>query len=49
MKEINTAYYIDWSDSVNPWYDSLNDSHTHELHHAFYEYIQAIHEEDDNY
>ncbi len=45
MKEIKTTI-IDWSESVNPWYDSLNDTHKHDLHHAFYDYIQAITEED---
>ncbi len=48
MKEIKTTI-IDWSESVNPWYDSLNDTHNHKLHHAFYDYLQVIDEEDDNY
>ena len=41
-----TTTLIDWSESVNPWYDSLNDAHTHELLHAYYDYIQVINEED---
>lgn len=45
MKTIETTI-IDWSESVNPWYDSLNDAHTHKLHHAYYDYIQVINEED---
>ena len=48
MKEINTTI-IDWSESVNPWYDSLNDTHTHKMDEYFYYYLQAIDEEDDNY
>ena len=41
MTTYNQLHY-----NVDQWYDSLNDTHTHELHHAFYDYIQAINEED---
>ena len=42
MKIVET---MDWSESINGWYDGLNDASEHDLK-CIFEYLDAINEEE---